>query len=564
MTKRVIFLIIAFSLQFLFSAEFYDSKEWLNMLYYVQNGSNYSSLADESSFFVSKLGKNNPKEEYEMSLKLVEAQDISFRAKYPLRYKRIAKYNHIKYEPILKVSQNIHNVIIAYPNRYMNNPASMFGHLFLVLNTDRGILDSDILHYIADTGGERGFSYMVKGLSGQYKGWYLKEPYYKKIKGYNYVEDRDVVYYDLKLSKEQMEELQLHYIELNNTFFYYYFLDKNCAYFIGKLLNVVLDKEIETTGIYILPSEIINELIRNGLLENERMRVANTKIFNNLYSRLNGQQKRELITMFHEKKDNVSSDVDVLNGFILISEYMISNHSELTDSIRFNRIAAYKKINSLQNTENIRQLEIKKDVVSLIQSKSMGVSCLGNNTYGMSFSPINFSEYDQFKKIDVINVEALDFKINLLERFHPQFGVGLIDLDNILQYNNILNSFSWKIKSSITYNDLLLTNQEISGGVAFNLNNTGMFYVLGGVTYANYDDIFEVKLDDLKLQYVLRIGLNNNFTESIKFLVSYKNIYAKDYLSVAFINKYENFLNKIEVIGGHDRSILSVGIEYLF
>ncbi|HCY37126.1 MAG: hypothetical protein DKM50_09805 [Candidatus Margulisiibacteriota bacterium] len=558
----LLFLLYLISPPLLFAEDHYTSREWLNLLYYEQSGSGYKSLAEEDGFFITKQGKTNPKDEYEASLKLVLAQDLTFKTKFPLRYKYIVKQHNLQYAPAVQVPANINKVLIAYPNRYMNNPASMFGHLFLVLETNKGILDSDILHYIADTAADRSIGYMIKGLSGQYKGWFLREPYYKKIKGYNYVEDRDIIYYDLKLSKEQTENLQLHYIELQNSFFYYYFLDKNCAFFIGKLLNIVLDSDIATKRSYIIPSQIINDLFDVNLLENERLRVANTKVFNRLFTGLNDEQKRGLITLFHEKKESIQADPDVLKAFIIISEYMISNHSDLADNIRSNRITAYKKLKDLE-TSNIRQTDVKKESVNRIQSESIGLSRVFNNYYEISFNPIYFSEYDHFNILEVISVKGLGTKINLYPNGHPLYQLDLVDLNNIIQSNDVLNSFSWKIKSSIFYKDSILTNQEVYYGFSWNVMNRGLLYSLVGLNYTNFDDISEINLDSLKLLPTIQIGLNHNLTDNLKIIVSYENKFQKDYITTGFIYKYNNLLNKLILINNKDHSTVKLSFEYL-
>ncbi len=189
-----------------YADEFYQSRKWLNLLYYEKVGDEYRSVADDDRFFVSKSGKTDPKLEYEAELKRCRAQDPEFRKKFPLRYKTISQINRILYTPLVTANEDIASVVVAFPNRYMENPASMFGHLFLILKSKQGLMDSDILHYIADTEGSDQAAYIYNGLSGQFKGWFLREPYYRKIKEYNYIEDREIIYYDLKLSAEQIED----------------------------------------------------------------------------------------------------------------------------------------------------------------------------------------------------------------------------------------------------------------------------------------------------------------------------------------------------------------------
>ena len=124
-------------------------KKWLHLLYYEKNKTGYKSLVETDTFFITKSGRENPHKEYQASLKKTLEQDLTFKTKFPLRYKWLAKHNKIDYKPTAKKQPVLDKVLVAYPNKHMSNPASMFGHLFLVLKTKRGRLNSNILHYIA-------------------------------------------------------------------------------------------------------------------------------------------------------------------------------------------------------------------------------------------------------------------------------------------------------------------------------------------------------------------------------------------------------------------------------
>ena len=153
-------------------------------------------------------------------------------------------------------------------------------------------MDSQIFHYIADTSGKDPSAYIWNGLTGQFKGWYLTEPYNKKIKDYNYKDDREVIYYDLKLSKKQIENLLLHAIELKRTYFNYYFLDENCALFIGKALNSILEQDIISKSNLVFPSQIINNLYKDNKLTKTYKRPSSTALFNTHYNQLTQKEKK--------------------------------------------------------------------------------------------------------------------------------------------------------------------------------------------------------------------------------------------------------------------------------
>ena len=362
---------------------------------------------------------------------------------------------------------------------------------------------------------------------------------------------------------EQIEDLQLAYIELQNYSFYYYFLDKNCAFIIGKLLNVILLEDIVKKEAYVMPSQIINKLIDASLLENKLFRVSNTKLFNNIFNKLSGSDKKKVIKLFFKKHPNVQYNKEILKSFLLISEYVISNYSSMSDTVRFNRIEAYKRLREL-NVFGVRQKDIKSKSVSRIKSESVGVSGLVNGRYEFVYNPVYFSEYSKHDKIDIKSVKCLGIKLKLNPNDSNSLKFNIVDLKNITQYNELLNTFSWEVKSSIIYNDSFLTNQEFNYGLAFNFLNNGLIYSLIGLNYTSFDDITDVLLVDLNFIPAIKIGLNQNLTENLKFFVSYENRFKKDYIKAELLYKHDNLLNKLMLINEGSSSILKLSFEFLF
>ncbi|GBR74498.1 protein DUF4105, partial [Candidatus Termititenax aidoneus] len=538
--KLFCFFLIGFSL--LGAEEYYYSREWLNLLYYAKTLTGYQSSAMSADFFVSEKGRENPRLEYETSLQLVKEKDIHFKTKFPLRYKYIARQNDLKYEPVVVITKNVTNIILAYPNRYIQNPVSMFGHVFLALETDRGLLDSRILHYVADTrGDQQGLAYALKGLTGGYKGAFYAEDYYKKIKEYNYLEDREVLLYDLKFSPEQIEDLQLHYLELQNTFFYYYFLDANCAFYIGKFLNVVLAKDILSKPVYTMPAALVNNLRAEGLLENERTRPTATKTFNYLYNLLDNRQKAQVRTLLTAKAKDLDADPETLKTFLTISEFMISNHSELAEIIRQNRIWAYKKLNE-NNEYQIRPARQAAERVQKINYHSAKFSWFPKNFAGLEFNPIHFLDDDEQ---EIKNVRLLGISFKSCGSDRPRYGFDLLEIDNLTQSNLLLPAVSWSAKSQFSWQNDFATNQELYLGYAFNILNNGLLYILLGGNYANYDNRLRQNLDNLYLTMGGKIGVKQKLFDNCSLLLAYENQRRNDYRVAELTYSWQDLLGKL-------------------
>ena len=546
------------------AGEFYQSRKWLNLLYYEKSGDEYRSVADDDRFFVSKFGKTNPKSEYEAELKLTLDQDPEFRQKFPLRYKTITKVNQLPYIPIVTVNNAIDSVVVAYPNRYMANPASMFGHLFLILKSKQGLMDSDILHYIADTAGQDQSAYIFNGLTGQFKGWFLKEPYYRKIKEYNYVEDREIVYYDLKLSAEQIEDLQLHSVELKQSYFYYYFLDENCAFFMGKLLNVVLDEDILSRSSLIFPSQIINTLYDKNLLISEYRRKPSTKVFNEHFSQLTDDEQSNVIDLILHETNSVPSSPEVLKTFLYTSEYLINTQSQLSPIIRHNRIKAYQKLQS-QNNANVRPINTKQNTVSPIKSKGLSATYGFSDQISLSYNPIYYGDYEPFSELEVKKLRCLSPRLILAPTLAPLFEITLADIESITQYNTVLNGYSWRLSSSVGFQTSVVTNQSFEIGQAYRILGEGLAFGFIGLNYSNYDSLTERKLEFLMLRPSLSIGIAQPLiSETLNAKIAYDNRFGKNYLTAKISLKAMGLIHQLNYVQTDSISELQLSTTTIF
>lgn len=540
------------------------SREWLNLLYYEKTWTGYQSAAVSADFFVSARGRDDPQAEYAAALRLAKADDTQFKTKFPLRYKYIARQNNLEYIPAVTLTENITNIVLAYPNRYMQNPVSMFGHLFLALETERGFLDSKIWHYVADTRGDtQGLAYAFKGLTGGYKGAFHEEMYYQKIKEYNYLEDREVLYYDLELSPEQIEDLRLHYIELRNTFFYYYFLDANCAYYIGKFLNVVLTQDTVGRALYVLPAELINNLRAVGLLRNERTRPAATKTFNCLYNNLDNKQKAQVRVLLTAGVEDTDADTETLRTFLAISEFMISNQSESADIIRRNRLLAYRKLNA-DNVYQARPIMNARKNAQNIAHNSFKLTIFPQEFVGLSFSPIHFSGNVASADLEIKDVKLFDFGLKSYAGEMLRYGFDLLAIDNFVQSNAVLPAVSWSAKSQFSFQQNLAANQELYLGYAFNLLNNGLFYILLGGNYANYDDSREKDLEHLYLTSGGKIGVKQNLGQNCYLILEYARKYKNDYQTAELTYKWQNILGKITCLNVATELSGKLSAEWLF
>jgi hypothetical protein len=231
---------------------------WHRLLHYRRNLLGvYQSEIDDPSFFATPRGRRDPQAELDATLAAFFApvpanpEGQQAQCRYPARYawlkeelvidpKELPETPCPRYEK-WRSQMNPTVVSLVFASYYMSNPSSMYGHTFLLLKKkEQGgdeLLDYAV-NFAADLEHDNGFLYSVKGLMGGYHGRFSTFPYYMKVQEYSNLESRDLWEYDLRLSTGSIERLMEHLWELGNVRIRYFFLNKNCSYYLMPLLEV--------------------------------------------------------------------------------------------------------------------------------------------------------------------------------------------------------------------------------------------------------------------------------------------------------------------------------------
>lgn len=218
-----------------------------NRLLHAENG---ISRVQSAEFFISPNGKNNLDQERTEFLKILQSNEgANLVCQFPARYKWLAR--EFPETPFFDLNQcadlkDFHNgfqkknFYIAYVSEYLDAPASAFGHVMLVFQGEQAPIDlADTVHFAATTTNKEGaLEYAIKGLSGGFEGYFIREPFFHKKKDYLLFEQRAIHLYRIDLSKDEIENLVFHLFELRKAKFKYYFVDENCAFQIAELINI--------------------------------------------------------------------------------------------------------------------------------------------------------------------------------------------------------------------------------------------------------------------------------------------------------------------------------------
>ncbi len=235
--------------------QLWQDPMWRALLH-MGRGNLEKSRIDSPEFFLSPDGKNNPAAEGAATLSSFFQPPEPGRegehpqCLYPARYSWLNE--QLSFDSDLLPEQSCSDltrwleamdpegITMVFPESYLNNPASMFGHTLLRVEqkNSRSSLLAPSINFAAVTDEKPGIGYALKGLFGGYPGRFSIGLYVDQVRAYGALENRDIYEYHLGLSAEETRFLLLHVRELQRASFDYYFIDENCSFQLLALLEV--------------------------------------------------------------------------------------------------------------------------------------------------------------------------------------------------------------------------------------------------------------------------------------------------------------------------------------
>ena len=158
------------------------------------------------------------------------------------------------------------SISLVYATGYLGNPASYYGHILLKINTPRNSAINDIenqtINFGAILSGNDGLvKYIAKGLLGGYEAGFSSTQYYHHTHNYGETELRDLWEYQLDLTRKEMELVLGHAWELLGEKYTYYFLNRNCAYRMAELLEIIDGVTLtQKTKLWSVPQAVLQDL----------------------------------------------------------------------------------------------------------------------------------------------------------------------------------------------------------------------------------------------------------------------------------------------------------------
>jgi len=209
---------------------------------------------------------------------------------------------------------NSTRVSLIFAAGYMNSAASSFGHTFLKLSNPENQGSKELLDYginfAARTSDTEGALYALYGLTGYFPGNFALLPYHQMIRDYTNLEGRDLWEYDLNLTPIEIQRMLFHMLELEGSYFNYYFLDDNCSLMILKVLEIARpDLNLtEADEFFVIPLDTVKKV--KPLIDQVRYRPSLETEWKQRREDLNSDQREQILNLEQDPAAFQLSDMD--------------------------------------------------------------------------------------------------------------------------------------------------------------------------------------------------------------------------------------------------------------
>ncbi len=309
-----------------------DDPQWLALLH-MRRGltGTYHSEVDAEDFFLSG-SDHDAAAELQATLEALQSRGVgpgSAWCRFPARAQFLAGHFSLQAPEGLQCAEldnwraQFHSdeAVLVFPEPYMGNVASIFGHTFLRLDSAdkraHPVLLSKAMSYYADVASAGNtVSYIAKGLAGGFEGVIEVAPYFRKLRKYSDNEDRDIREYRLALTPAQIRLFIDHAWEVRGHSFHYFFLTENCSYRLIAMLDVVspTHRVREVFNWDAMPVDTVTALRDNHLIAAEKYVPSNRKRFYEAVAALTPAQRAQLLALARgEVHDDDVEDLHVLS-----------------------------------------------------------------------------------------------------------------------------------------------------------------------------------------------------------------------------------------------------------
>lgn len=307
------------------------------------------SEADGMDFFNAPDGKTNPESELAATLasfflpasELAENKEhpqCHFPARFQWLNQQLQFDNHrLEIQICERLERWVDEldpvgVTLVFATYYLNNPASMFGHTLVRIDSRNRKDDRKLTNYganyaaVPDT--DNPILYAWRGLTGSFEGRFAIFPYYTKVQEYNNLESRDLWEYELNFTAAQLNTMLLHLWELGGTYFDYYYFQENCSYHVLSLFEIARPElRLKDQFLFsVIPADTVKIVMAQDNLVNKVVYRPSIVSLMNQKRHLMTREQKQIFQAIVEEKISLEADefnrLPVKTQALLLDAYM--------------------------------------------------------------------------------------------------------------------------------------------------------------------------------------------------------------------------------------------------
>lgn len=497
---------------------------WNKLLHYYNNSNQIVS----KEFFLSNKYDPKPKDELKATIKLLNSKNgYKIACNFPARYLYILNNNYSIPSYNLSECKVLNDFIknfkkdklsLVFTSEYINNPSSAFGHTMLIFsNNNESINISDAIHFAAKTNDKDGFfKYIYNGFNGGYNGYFIREPFYKKIYEYNKLEQRYIYTYTLNFNKKEILYIIYHLFEIRKATFKYYFLNGNCATQTTDILSIITNNKRDDK-LYYLPIDTI---------KSHKKYIKNINQFSPLFNKLNiliDKMSKKEINLFNKIIKNNSQIPQ--NSPDIVKEAMV--YYTTFNFRKLNKV--FKNYDNVMN-QNYKKTNIKdsnKNPLKRTQPSNIGIGIFKNtNTNSkkslyIHYRPLFIDIFDiQNSNLQQSNINTLTSSL-LINNHIKLDKFDIASIKSFSTQTNFYKPISWSLYSGLNRankKNKLMFNNELGIGRTINTVN------------------------NIKLSLLLNLGFDNEYIYIKPFLNISK--YISTNIKINIDSSYKKYFNK--------------------
>ncbi|MGZ3857842.1 MAG: lipoprotein N-acyltransferase Lnb domain-containing protein, partial [Bacteriovorax sp.] len=279
---------------------------------------------------------------------------------------------------------NKKNISVAFVSQNFKNPASMFGHTFLVFHDEfPPEPDALVVEFLGDT--SSGGTAYVNAITSSIKGNYLINRMLYKILEYD-ADNRDIWIYELNLTETEKNSITDELNERIRKDYDYSFLFSNCSYFVYESIATPLNLKKLWAFPYTLPIHTIRKLDSQKRLKRSYVFFSNQHKARRKYDLISLEDKKYIENISELKSLDVDPKKIRANTVLAkVINYKIKNEDNF---FRRNQLFEIKK-SLLDNTNDDNAETSNRDPKNMVSESSiyLGVGSKHESRYNLIIKP---------------------------------------------------------------------------------------------------------------------------------------------------------------------------------